>query len=362
MTSQREKDDGKAPGAPLPLEQSPEALGNYQLRYRPSRIALFLVGIIALAAVVMAVLNRGEIGEFAALATKARPSWLLLAVVSQCAAFFLVAIAWRMVLRDLGQHISLSALFPLSVAKLFADQALPSGGVSGAVFLLHALRRRGISWDHAFSAFVFAGLGAIAAFLIASILSFVVIAGAEGAPAIVSTGARAFYVLTIIAILGGGAIIAFRSTTLVAQLYEHPRIARGLDLAISAYERITSQSALFAKVTLVQLGQRGFDALTLWLAFFAISHSVPLGACFIAVSLASVAATVAPTPMGIGTFEGGMIAALAIFGVSMESALTATLLYRGLSLWAPLIPGFYVIQRELLGAKMGVENEMRAPD
>lgn len=32
-------------------------------------------------------------------------------------------------------------------------------------------------------------------------------------------------------------------------------------------------------------------------------------------------------------------------------ALTATLVYRGLTLWLPLLPGFFIIQREFLRAR-----------
>ena len=63
--------------------------------------------------------------------------------------------------------------------------------------------------------------------------------------------------------------------------------------------------------------------------------------------LANAAMFFTPVLMGVGTFEAGSIAALALAGLPIEAALTATLLFRGLSLWIPLIPGFLISQHEL---------------
>lgn len=312
------------------------------------KLAFLIVGVLALAAIIIAVLNAGEIGAFAAQMANANPQWLLLAVASQCAAFFCTALAWRMVLVRMREPISLITLYPLSIAKLFADQALPSGGLSGAAFLLHALKKRGVSWDHAFSAFVFGAATFIAAFIVAALASFIAIAGADDAPRIVTAAARTFYVLLLLALLIGAGYGIFRWTRVTNMLMRHRATATIMTLSEAAFRRIGLQKALFARIAGVQMAQRLFDALTLWLAFMAIGAPVPFAACFIGVSIASVTATVAPTPMGIGAFEGGLIAALAVFGVPVEAALTGTLLYRGLSLWLPLLPGFFVIQREFL--------------
>ena len=77
---------------------------------------------------------------------------------------------------------------------------------------------------------------------------------------------------------------------------------------------------------------------------------------------ASVAATVAPMPMGLGTFEAGMMATLNVFGMSIEGALTATLLFRGLSLWLPLIPGFYIIQTKFSAKTSKLRRTHQSPN
>ena len=50
---------------------------------------------------------------------------------------------------------------------------------------------------------------------------------------------------------------------------------------------------------------------------------------------------------GLGTFEGTAIAMLHSHGLSIETALAATLLFRGFTFWLPMIPGLWLSRREL---------------
>jgi len=50
-----------------------------------------------------------------------------------------------------------------------------------------------------------------------------------------------------------------------------------------------------------------------------------------------------PTPGGLGGIEAGILAGLIACGVPAAPALAATLIYRGLTYWAPIIPGLFVL-------------------
>jgi hypothetical protein len=69
--------------------------------------------------------------------------------------------------------------------------------------------------------------------------------------------------------------------------------------------------------------------------------------------IASIVATLAWIPGGLGTFEGSCVAMLHLHGVSVESAMAGTLLLRGFSFWLPMLPGFALARRELAGARAG---------
>lgn len=53
------------------------------------------------------------------------------------------------------------------------------------------------------------------------------------------------------------------------------------------------------------------------------------------------------TPGGLGVFEGAAVTTLHWAGVPLPVALSATLLFRGLSFWAPMLPGLLVARTVL---------------
>jgi undecaprenyl-diphosphatase len=57
----------------------------------------------------------------------------------------------------------------------------------------------------------------------------------------------------------------------------------------------------------------------------------------------------APTPGGVGAVEAAMVSGLVIFGVPTAAAIAAVLIYRAMSFWLPIVPGFLAFQR--LGTK-----------
>ena len=66
----------------------------------------------------------------------------------------------------------------------------------------------------------------------------------------------------------------------------------------------------------------------------------PVAGVFASFMIASLARTVSIVPAGLGIFEGVGVLTLHQLGVPIAAALSATLLFRGLSYWLPMIPGF----------------------
>ncbi|MEO1136485.1 MAG: lysylphosphatidylglycerol synthase transmembrane domain-containing protein, partial [Pseudomonadota bacterium] len=315
---------------------------------RRSTVATLIVGILALAAIILLAINFSDISAFADQAARARPAWLVAAILSQLSTYVCVAIVWRLVLFRLESPLPLSTLVPLSVAKLFADQALPSGGVSGAAFLLYALTRRGVSDKTAFRTFVLATVAFFFAFLLASIISLFALSTADAAPPALAASISVFAAIFLFLAVAASLFFIYKPSVTPAWIAKRRWTAKASEFIGAAARDIGQKPALFSQATLLQFTVRMLDGLTLYLAFQAIGVDASLLGCFFAVVIASAAATIGPIPMGLGTFEAGMIAALRVFGAGLEDALTATLIYRGLSLWLPLLPGFFIIQREFL--------------
>jgi uncharacterized membrane protein YbhN (UPF0104 family) len=71
----------------------------------------------------------------------------------------------------------------------------------------------------------------------------------------------------------------------------------------------------------LEFGVFALDALTLWLVFRALGDTPAIWVAFVSFILASMAATLGPIPLGLGTFEAACGGTLSLLGVVIESRL-----------------------------------------
>src|SRR5438105_8046153 len=115
----------------------------------------WLIGFAVIGALVLLVKNHGEPKQFAHVVAHAQPAWLLVAVVLQLLTYPCIALTWTYVIhRDGERSPSLGKLVRLSVAELFMDQTIPSGGMSGTVLVVASLKKRGVPKHAAVAAVV----------------------------------------------------------------------------------------------------------------------------------------------------------------------------------------------------------------
>ena len=135
------------------------------------RLLPWAFGLVTLFALVLVVLHFGTIEEFTRLARAARPEWLFLVCVAQAATYVSASLVWRQALRRAGHPRSLSTLIPLGIAKLFTDQVVPTGGVSGAILVVRGLTRRGVPTNVAMAVLLVGLVAYFAAYLAAVLTS-----------------------------------------------------------------------------------------------------------------------------------------------------------------------------------------------
>lgn len=82
----------------------------------------------------------------------------------------------------------------------------------------------------------------------------------------------------------------------------------------------------------------GFDICVLWACFHAFGASPNFTIIWMAYFVGMLG-NLLPFPGGLGGVEGGMIGALAAFGVGLNIAVPAVLAYRAISFWLPTMPG-----------------------
>lgn len=82
----------------------------------------------------------------------------------------------------------------------------------------------------------------------------------------------------------------------------------------------------------------------LWASLRAFDGTATIGQIALVSLTASIAASVAPTPGGLGAAEAAFLAGLIAVGVPKETALPAVFLYRLASFWLPILPGWLAMR------------------
>ena len=96
-----------------------------------------------------------------------------------------------------------------------------------------------------------------------------------------------------------------------------------------------------------------FQIAVLWAAFHAFGDSPPL-AVLVQGFFIGMLGNLLPIPGGVGGVEGGMVGAYSAFGVDIDLALVAVLVFRAFTFWLPLLPGvvaYFRLRRTVDGWK-----------
>ena len=311
----------------------------------------WLLAGLLIAGVIVAAVHWGDVKKFAALLSHSRPLWLGVAALLQLGTYSGLAAQWWLTLRRGQTPKPLGELFRLTLAKYFADQVVPTAGVSGNIVLVDRLVRLGVPRSNAVAALLLQVMAYYGSYAMGALLVLVVL-----------------WLKSRMSLLLGGAVLLFLVVacaipTLI--LWLHRRGQEKLPLWLSRWSKARDFFKLVGEapsglirdpqliVSMTFLNGLVFlcDAATMQACVLALGIHAPLSAGYIAFMMASIAVILGPVPMGLGSFEAVSIAMLRLFGVPFEAALSATLLFRGFTLWLPLVPGGLLLRKELKPAK-----------
>jgi uncharacterized protein (TIRG00374 family) len=319
--------------------------------HRWRRVLAWLPGVMLLAGLVAVVSHFAEGQEFTDLLRKARPAWLLAGAVLQGLTYLCAAAVWHRPLHKGRARCTVRSLVPVAVARLFVDQVIPTGGFGGRLLVVRALRKRGVHTGLAVAAILVDLLTLYAAFAVCVLASLAILgaAGRINHLVLVLAGLFPIFALSIPA-----TVLWFsskRDREMPRWLHKVPRADELLQEISRAPRRLVRNRAVLVEAGLLQLAIFVLDGATMAAMLLAVGHPASPLASFAAFTFSQVAATVLLVPGGLGTFEASSVALLALFKVPVEAALTATLLFRGLSYWLPMLPGFLLSRREIKSAK-----------
>jgi P-type Mg2+ transporter len=298
-----------------------------------------------LVAVVVAVTHFSEEQAFIRLARQAEPWWLVVAVLLQAGTYAAQGGIWRRVARAAGYSLSLPSAFELGLAKLFADQALPSAGLSSSVLITKALEQRQVP-ARAVKASVLIDVTSYHLAYVCALVGALVIVGFSGlGNALVVTMAGLFLLFSFGLSAAVLTLAGHRHDRLAASIHRFSAGLRLLNFVAEADRRLVRSPRVLAgtiglHATIVML-----DAATVWVLIRALGATASAGGVFASFMVASLFRTMGIVPGGLGTFEASAVLMLRMMGVDLAVALSATLLFRGLSFWLPMLPGYWFSRR-----------------
>ena len=307
----------------------------------------WVVGLLGFIALILAVLHFGSLDRLVELVRSARPAWLLLALLVQATTYVSAALVWRQALRRAGHKRSLRTLVPLGIAKLFTDQVLPSGGISGTLLVVSGLIRRRVPPEVAMAAMLAGLLSYDFAYLIVVLTSAGILWLHSRANLALFVGVGIFVLVTVAIPAAVLSLKRWSDREPITWLRKLPGMSALFQALVEAPTDLLRSPGLLVETAGLQLGIFLLDALTLWLAFCAIGEVPAIWVVFVSFAIASMIATIGPIPVGLGTFEAGSVGMLSFLGVSLEAALAGTLLLRGLTFWLPMLPGIWLARREI---------------
>ena len=309
-------------------------------------IAAWLLGAVALAGLIVFVMHFGALEVFVATVRRARPLWLAAAVSCQMATYVCAATVWFRVLARAGSPLPFPGLLRLALVELFANQAIPTGGLSGSLMVVRGLMRRGVAAAIAVTALLIAALSYYAAYFLVGLLAFVLLWHSGDLDA----AWRALFVaFAIVVVTIGMALLILsrsRNDLIPAAILHWRPFAQLARMLGQVRVDMLHNPLLIFEVIALQTGIFVLDAATLWCASRAVGLNLDAGSTFMSFILASVVATLSPIPLGLGSFEGTCTGLLHLMGGGLEASLAATLMLRGFTLWLPMLPGLWVIRRE----------------
>ncbi len=305
----------------------------------------WLVGIALISVLCIAALHFSEAEEIARIAERAQPWWLAVALVLQSATYFAQGEIWRVIGKAAGHTLSRAEAARLSVAKLFVDQALPTAGVSGTAAVARYLGQAGMPMPAVRASVVINLTSYFTSYVILLLLALVWLPLSGPAFATVAIASVVFIAGSIVAVILLLRLPGRVASGLVERIGRIKPLRSLLEAGAGTDVRLVRSARLFAQTCAAQVAIMLLDAATLWVLLRALGAEASAIGVFSSFMISNLFRTLGVLPGGLGTFEASSVLTLKLVGVSLPVALSATLLFRGLSFWLPMIPGLWLSRR-----------------
>lgn len=310
----------------------------------------WVIGSALLLAVVIAASRLAEEQEFVRIVEQAEPGWLVVAVLLQAGTYLAQAEVFRAV--PMSSRIALPRgwLYQLSLAKLFIDQALPSAGLSSTLVIVKALEARGVRRPAA-AACAMINIASYHTAYIVTLIAALAITSVLREASVVLVSVSLLFIAFALAMTIGVIVLAGRRAKPNGLVTRLPGIRNAIEFLERSDAALVRNRRLLTVATARQIAIFLLDAATIWVCIRALGSVAAPDAVFASFMISSLVRTMGIVPGGLGTYEAASVLTLRFVGVSLSVALSATLVFRGLSFWVPMLPGLWASRRITKGGR-----------
>ena len=259
-------------------------------------------------------------------ASHANVGWLVLGVALELASCLGYVAAVRLVLNQ-GPAREVRRL---AWAEMAFGAVVPVGGAGSLAIGAWAMRAWGIPWSRIANR-------SAAIFLLTSGVNVLVL-GLAGVAILAGVGSAGIGFLggLIPAVVGFGAIAAFLAL---------PRLSVTRNTRLARWVHDTERIVFTRNWRLIgTVGYLLFDIAVLWACLKAVGVHPSITALVLGYQIGYLANLI-PIPGGIGALEGGLVAALLLYGLPAAPTAAAVVLYHAIALWLPTLGGTYGFAR-----------------
>jgi uncharacterized protein (TIRG00374 family) len=315
-------------------------------RRRTIAFSLFVLAAIAFLYFVLPQI--GGVKEAAEHVSEGDRVWLAVALAIEIASIWSYVALFHGVHVPPGSPLTHGDSYLITMAGLAATRLFAAAGAGGVALTAWALRRSGMQRREVAQRMI-----GFLVLLYGVYLAAMLVCGI-GLRSGLFSGPDPWAVTVLPALIAGAVIVfvlalAFVPADMEARMEQmamsRPRLARLLrPLALGPTSmrggvRFAIHKAFHPDLAMVgAITWWAFNIGVLWAAFHAFGEPPPL-AVLVQAFFVGMLGNLLPLPGGIGGVDGGMIGALAAFGVDAGLAVLAVLAYRLLAFWLPTVPG-----------------------
>ena len=317
--------------------------------------------------------------------------WALLMMIPvQLISYYAVAKLYHSFFKSQGENVTFGTMYKVALELNFVNHVFPSGGVSGFSYLNLRLKQHGISGAKSTLAQILRFSMTFISFLALLVFGIIALSLSSSAGGFIILVTTTIIFATIVGVILGIYIISeprrikafvswlpkalnwlFRQLHIAKrEIINIPKLENSLEDLHTDYVVLSKDTKLVKQLLKWALVLNLAEVLTVYLVYIAFGTLVNPGAVIIAYAVANFAGLIAVLPGGVGIYEGLMTATLASAGVPRGLALSATVIYRVLSMAFFLPIGYYFYHQALKQgskelrelAEHGNESNLTDPD